>query len=54
MCLQAASQDEIRIYPRKEKLDNSFAKILKVDAQVLLISISQSGEQNRGRSQFDY
>ena len=37
--LKAASQDEIRIYPRKEKLDNGFARTLKVDAQVLLVNL---------------
>ena len=35
----AALYDEIRIYPRTEKLDNSFAKIIKVDAQVLLLNL---------------
>ena len=36
----ATPKDEIRIYPRTEKLDNSFAKILtSIDAQVLLINI---------------
>ena len=35
----AALYDEIRIYPRMEKLDNSFAKTLKVEAQVLLINL---------------
>ncbi len=30
----AALQDEVRAYPRTEKLDNAFAKIFKVDAQV--------------------
>ncbi len=30
----AALQDEVRAYPRAEKLDNAFAKIFKVDAQV--------------------
>ena len=35
----AALHDEIRIYPRTEKLDNSFAKIIKVDAQVLLLNL---------------
>jgi hypothetical protein len=37
--IQAASQDEIRIYPRKEKLDNGYARIMKVDAQVLLVNL---------------
>ncbi len=35
----AALYDEIRVYPRTEKLDNSFAKIVKVDAQVLLLNL---------------
>ena len=35
----AGLHDEIRIYPRIEKLDNSFAKIVKVDAQVLLLNL---------------
>ena len=35
----AALHDEIRIYPRVEKLDNVFAKIVKVDAQVLLLNL---------------
>ena len=35
----AALYDEIRIYPRTEKLDNSFAKTMKVEAQVLLINL---------------
>ncbi len=35
----AALQDEVRAYPRAEKLDNAFAKIFKVDAQVLLLNL---------------
>ena len=36
----AAPKDEIRIYPKSEKLDNSFAKILtSIDSQVLLINV---------------
>ena len=35
----AALHDEIRLYPRAEKLDNGFAKIFKVDAQVLLLNL---------------
>ena len=36
----ANPKDEIRIYPKGEKLDNSYAKILtSIDAQVLLINI---------------
>ncbi len=35
----AALSDEIRIYPRSEKLDNSFATVSKVDAQVLLLNL---------------
>lgn len=31
--------DEIRIYPKNEKLDNSNAKIFKTDAQVLLLNL---------------
>lgn len=32
---------QIRLYPRGEKLDNSFAKIFKVQAQVLLLNLLQ-------------
>jgi hypothetical protein len=32
----AALQDEVRAYPRAEKLDNAFATIFKVEAQVSL------------------
>ena len=35
----AALRDEIRIYPRSEKLDNAFAKVVPVEAQVLLLNI---------------
>lgn len=35
----AALCDELRIYPRSEKLDNANAKIIKVDAQVLLLNL---------------
>ncbi len=35
----AALHDEVRIYPRNEKLDNSNAKIFKVDTQVLLLNL---------------
>lgn len=30
--------DELRLYPRDCKLDNKFAKIIRVQAQVLLIN----------------
>ena len=35
----AALQDEVRIYPRGEKLSNEFARILKVETQVLLLNV---------------
>lgn len=34
-----ALNDEIRIYPRWEKLDNSFCKVVTTDAQILLLNI---------------
>ncbi|XP_047001163.1 guanine nucleotide exchange factor subunit Rich [Schistocerca americana] len=33
------NRDEIRIYPREARLDNAFAKITKVSAQVLLLNM---------------
>ena len=35
----AALRDEIRLYSRSEKLDNHFAKVVVVEAQVLLLNI---------------
>lgn len=35
----AALHDEVRIYPRNEKLDNANAKMFKVDTQVLLLNL---------------
>lgn len=35
----AALRDEIRLYSRSEKLDNNFAKVVVVEAQVLLLNI---------------
>lgn len=33
------NEDELRFYPRDAKLDNKFAKIIKVSAPILLINI---------------
>ena len=38
----AALQDEVRIYPRTEKLNNDFARILKVETQVLLLNLLEN------------
>ena len=35
----AALHDEVRIYPRNEKLDNVNAKMWKVETQVLLLNL---------------
>ena len=38
----AALQDEVRIYPRTEKLNNDFARIFKVETQVLLLNLLEN------------
>lgn len=45
----AALVDEVRIYPRTEKLDNANAKIFKVDTQVVLLNLLKNQARKEGR-----